>query len=207
MTANCLSTSRLLAAGQRVPLGPHHVPLGPWHWALLWNISPHQTEITLRKGELHTITTGHILLHSLSVLYCTVLYCTVLYCVAGYIRGAAALVVIGLLFDFFGTLLTGLGLRSTDPNKKYKYYRVAIYALIVARKRFSWVGILEKLFTFQWSLCSWLPSSTPSSSPRTSLMVRILVTSRTEPGGSDRDPPALEMRNRRISFSSSSLLR
>jgi len=51
---------------------------------------------------------------------------------AGYIRGAAALVVIGLLFDFFGTLLTGLGLRSTDPNKKYKYYRVAIYALIVA---------------------------------------------------------------------------
>ena len=70
-------------------------------------------------------------------MYCTVLYCTVLYCTAGYIRGAAALVVIGLLFDFFGTLLTGLGLRSTDPNKKYKYYRVAIYALIVARKRFS----------------------------------------------------------------------
>jgi len=49
-----------------------------------------------------------------------------------YIRGTAALVVIGLLFDFFGTLLTGLGLRSTDPNKKYKYYRVAIYALVVA---------------------------------------------------------------------------
>merc|ERR1719195_1273563 len=49
-----------------------------------------------------------------------------------YIRGCAALVVIGLLFDFFGTLLTGLGLRSTDPNKKYKYYRVAIYALVVA---------------------------------------------------------------------------
>merc|ERR1711981_781049 len=40
--------------------------------------------------------------------------------------------VIGLLTDFFGTLLTGLGLRSTDPNKKYKYYRVAIYALLVA---------------------------------------------------------------------------
>merc|ERR1711997_1125271 len=35
-------------------------------------------------------------------------------------------------FDFFGTFLTGLGLRSTDPNKKYKYYRVAIYALVVA---------------------------------------------------------------------------
>merc|ERR1712032_1441727 len=51
---------------------------------------------------------------------------------ASYIRGCAALVVIGLLFDFFGTFLTGLGLRSTDPNKKYKYYRVAIYALVVA---------------------------------------------------------------------------
>ena len=53
---------------------------------------------------------------------------------AGYIRGVAALMVIGLLTDFFGTLLTGLGLRSTDPNKKYKYYRVAIYALLVAGK-------------------------------------------------------------------------
>merc|ERR550534_1740893 len=51
---------------------------------------------------------------------------------ASYIRGCAALVVIGLLFDFFGTFLTGLGLRSTDPNKKYKYYRVAVYALVVS---------------------------------------------------------------------------
>merc|ERR1719347_1193555 len=51
---------------------------------------------------------------------------------ASYLRGAAALVIIGLIFDFFGTFLTGLGLRSTDPNKKYKYYRVAIYALIIA---------------------------------------------------------------------------
>merc|ERR1719312_2360501 len=51
---------------------------------------------------------------------------------ASYLRGAAALVIIGLIFDFFGTFLTGLGLRSTDPNKKYKYYRVAIYALILS---------------------------------------------------------------------------
>lgn len=51
---------------------------------------------------------------------------------AGYIRGTAALIVIALLTDFFGTLLTGLGLRSTDPNKKYKYYRVAIYSLLAA---------------------------------------------------------------------------
>merc|ERR1712227_634299 len=45
---------------------------------------------------------------------------------------AAALAVICFITDFFGTLLTGLGLRSTDPNKKYKYYRVAIYSLGVA---------------------------------------------------------------------------
>merc|ERR1712203_848729 len=51
---------------------------------------------------------------------------------AGYVRGAAALAIICFITDFFGTLLTGLGLRSTDPNKKYKYYRVAIYALIVS---------------------------------------------------------------------------
>jgi len=56
---------------------------------------------------------------------------------ASYLRGAAALVIIGLIFDFFGTFLTGLGLRSTDPNKKYKYYRVAIYALI-----FSLISLL-----------------------------------------------------------------
>jgi hypothetical protein len=51
---------------------------------------------------------------------------------AGYVRGSAALVVICVLTDFFGTLLTGLGLRSTDPNKKYKYYRVAIYSFGIA---------------------------------------------------------------------------
>jgi len=51
---------------------------------------------------------------------------------AGYVRGAAALMIIGFMTDFFGTLLTGLGLRSTDPNKKYKYYRVAIYAFTAA---------------------------------------------------------------------------
>lgn len=51
---------------------------------------------------------------------------------ASYVRGTAALVVICVFTDFFGTLLTGLGLRSTDPNKKYKYYRVAIYSLLVA---------------------------------------------------------------------------
>merc|ERR1712158_197729 len=51
---------------------------------------------------------------------------------AGYAGLVAAFVIIGLICDFFGTFLTGLGLRSTDPNKKYEYYRVAIYALVVA---------------------------------------------------------------------------
>merc|ERR1711981_1006385 len=51
---------------------------------------------------------------------------------AGYVGLVAAFVIIGLICDFFGTLLTGLGLRSTDPNKKYKYYRVAIYALVAS---------------------------------------------------------------------------
>ena len=50
----------------------------------------------------------------------------------GYLKGCAALVIIGVLTDFFGTMLTCFGLKSTDPNKKYKYYRVAIYALILA---------------------------------------------------------------------------
>merc|ERR1711962_53370 len=49
-----------------------------------------------------------------------------------YLRGCAALCIIGVFIDFFGTVLTCLGLKSTDPNKKYKYYRVSIYALIVA---------------------------------------------------------------------------
>ena len=52
--------------------------------------------------------------------------------------------IIGLLTDIFGTLCTGLGLRSTDPNKKYKYYRVAIYALLVARK-FLFAVKMQKL--------------------------------------------------------------
>ena len=46
-------------------------------------------------------------------------------------RGCAALCVIVCFTDFFGSVLTGLGLRSTDPNKKYKYYRVAIYCLVL----------------------------------------------------------------------------
>merc|ERR1711963_515526 len=61
---------------------------------------------------------------------------------AGYVGLVAAFIIIGLVCDFFGTLLTGLGLRSTDPNKKYKYYRVAIYALVVALFLFVLAAII-----------------------------------------------------------------
>ena len=62
---------------------------------------------------------------------------------AGYVRGAAALAIICFITDFFGTLLTGLGLRSTDPNKKYKYYRVAIYSLGVAGRNNLYKGLAQ----------------------------------------------------------------
>jgi hypothetical protein len=65
------------------------------------------------------------------------------------LRGTAALVIIGLITDFFGTFLTCLGLRSTDPNKKYKYYRVAIYTLIVAGSR-STVQYLSNKFLWNY---------------------------------------------------------
>ena len=50
---------------------------------------------------------------------------------AGYVRATAALIIIVCFTDLFGTILTSLGIRSTDPNKKYKYYSVAIYTLIL----------------------------------------------------------------------------
>merc|ERR1712179_463428 len=41
-------------------------------------------------------------------------------------------VIIGLIIDFLGTLLLGLGIRSHTSNRKYKYYRVGIRALLAA---------------------------------------------------------------------------
>nr|CAG4645920.1 EOG090X0HIV [Lynceus sp. MCZ IZ 141354] len=48
----------------------------------------------------------------------------------GYIRATAALCVVGLAADIFATLLTGLGLQSGDSNKKYRYYRLAVYVML-----------------------------------------------------------------------------
>ncbi|CAM1327673.1 Uncharacterised protein g9558 [Pycnogonum litorale] len=49
-----------------------------------------------------------------------------------YIRASAALSVLTLLLDITATLMTGLGLCSKDPTKKYKLYRIALYVMFVA---------------------------------------------------------------------------
>lgn len=50
----------------------------------------------------------------------------------GYIRAAAALCIITLITDIVATLFTGIGLRSNDHRKKYKYYRIAVYVMILS---------------------------------------------------------------------------
>jgi len=49
-----------------------------------------------------------------------------------YIRATAGLCIFALATDIFATLLTGLGLQSSDPNRKYKYYRLAVYSMLVS---------------------------------------------------------------------------
>ncbi|XP_046992535.1 transmembrane protein 47 isoform X2 [Schistocerca americana] len=49
-----------------------------------------------------------------------------------YIQASAALCVITLLTDVVATLLTGLGLRSKDHRTKYKYYRIAVYVMVLS---------------------------------------------------------------------------
>uniref|UniRef100_A0A4D5R9Y5 Transmembrane protein 47 n=1 Tax=Scolopendra viridis TaxID=118503 RepID=A0A4D5R9Y5_SCOVI len=49
-----------------------------------------------------------------------------------YIQGAAALCVICLLCDVFATVVTGFGLCSKDPQRKYLFYRVAVYVMVFA---------------------------------------------------------------------------
>lgn len=50
----------------------------------------------------------------------------------GYIRVAAALCIVTLVTDIVATLLTALGLRSKDQRTKYKFYRVAVYVMLLA---------------------------------------------------------------------------
>lgn len=49
-----------------------------------------------------------------------------------YIQGAAALCVITLIFDIGATVMTGCGLCSKDPIRKYKLYRYALYVMVGA---------------------------------------------------------------------------
>lgn len=58
---------------------------------------------------------------------------TILYFI-GYIQGAAALCVITLLMDIAATIMTGMGLCSKDPTRKYALYRFALYVMVGACK-------------------------------------------------------------------------
>ena len=51
---------------------------------------------------------------------------------AGYIKFVSYLMIIGILTDFFGAIVTGLGLISTNSDQQCKYNRIAIFLLIVA---------------------------------------------------------------------------
>lgn len=53
-----------------------------------------------------------------------------------YIQGAAALCVITLLMDIAATVMTGMGLCSKDPTRKYALYRFALYVMVGACKFF-----------------------------------------------------------------------
>ena len=66
---------------------------------------------------------------------------------AGYIKVVSALMIIGIFTDFFGAVLTGLGLISTDTNKKSKFFRAATYTLIVAGLYFN----LKLFINFRYS--------------------------------------------------------
>lgn len=49
-----------------------------------------------------------------------------------YIKATAILCVITLITDAISTLLTGIGLKTLDANLKYRFYRIAVYVMIVS---------------------------------------------------------------------------
>lgn len=51
-----------------------------------------------------------------------------------YIKATAALCILTLVADAVATLLTGSGLRTQDHNMKYKFYRIAVIIMSIARK-------------------------------------------------------------------------
>ncbi|KAF6209103.1 hypothetical protein GE061_014846 [Apolygus lucorum] len=49
-----------------------------------------------------------------------------------YIKVAAGLCIVALVTDAMATLLTGIGLRTSDHRTKYKFYRIAVYVMILS---------------------------------------------------------------------------
>lgn len=60
-----------------------------------------------------------------------------IHCLTAYIKAAAALCVVCLLTDIAATILTGLGLRTQDHRDKHKYYRFAVFCMVIACKYYS----------------------------------------------------------------------
>lgn len=51
-----------------------------------------------------------------------------------YIKATAGLCIISLLTDAIATFLTGIGLHTKNQNTKYKFYRRAVFIMLIACK-------------------------------------------------------------------------
>ncbi|XP_014254134.1 transmembrane protein 47 isoform X2 [Cimex lectularius] len=49
-----------------------------------------------------------------------------------YIKIAAGLCIVALVTDAMATILTGIGLKTSDYRTKYKFYRIAVYVMILS---------------------------------------------------------------------------
>lgn len=72
----------------------------------------------------------------------------------GYVKLAGALCVMTLLFDLLATVMTGFGLCSKEPGKKYTLYRFALYVMIAAL-----VSLLIALIIYPASFASEIEQS------------------------------------------------
>lgn len=52
--------------------------------------------------------------------------------VTAWITACAALSIVTMIVALVGVILNGIGLQSSDPDKKYKFYRVAMYIMFFA---------------------------------------------------------------------------
>lgn len=58
-----------------------------------------------------------------------------------YIKATAGLCIISLLTDAIATFLTGIGLQTKNQNTKYKFYRRAVFIMLIACKLCSTVKV------------------------------------------------------------------